>query len=78
MIEQQHASIKNGAVNHHTPEDAIYLKPIRLGCNLCNHTTKVRGNLWQLHLHYLFQHRTANFQETEAMLIKLIREGVLK
>ena len=80
MSNNTHSSLKNGAVSHHTPDDAVYLKPLRLSCNLCRNSgqSKIRKNLWQLHTHFLYHHREEPFQEIESMIIKLIKESVLR
>jgi len=76
----QPTTLKNGAMNHHTPDDAVYLKPIRLSCHLCNNSgpIKIRHNPWQLRCHFLHHHRDENWQEVDQMLYKLIKMGVLK
>lgn len=43
-----------------TPNDEIYLYPIRLFCHLCQGTgrTKCRENLWQLSYHFKTCHNS--------------------
>jgi len=79
MSNNTHSSLKNGS-GQHTPDDTIYLKPVRLACHICNHSgqPKIRKNLWQLHTHYLYHHRTEPFQAVESMILKLIKEGCLR
>jgi len=62
------------------PTNPIYLKPIRLSCNYCknNGPKKILGNLWQLHYHFLWHHKTENWKETESKILSLIQEGVLR
>ncbi len=74
------SNFKNPCPNHHTPNDTIYLKPIRLSCNFCNNTgpSKIRKNLWRLHCHFLDQHTQENHQVIEKKLYDLIEAGVLR
>jgi len=73
-------SIKNGSVSHPTPNDSVYLKPIRLSCCFCNNSgpNKIRKNLWRLHCHFLDQHKQENYQDIENQLYKLIESGILR
>jgi len=73
-------TLKNGRANHHTPNDAVYLKLIRLSCCFCNSRgpNKIRKNLWRLHCHFLNQHKLENYHEIETQLYKLIESGVLR
>jgi len=60
QIFKKQVQIKHEA----TPDDKIYLHPIRLFCHLCksnNGPTKVRQNLWQLTYHY----KTVHFSECQ-------------
>jgi len=59
-----------------TPNDAVFLKPIRFGCDQCikTGTPKVYKNLWKLYLHFKKDHGFTKSQqyllETLANLIE--------
>jgi len=76
----QSTTLKHGSTNHHTPNDAVYLKPMRLSCGFCKNSgpSKIRKNLWQLHCHWKFQHQEENWQEIENKIYELIKEGILR
>ena len=73
-------AFKDRATSHYTPNDAVYLKPLRLSCSLCQNKgpRKVRKNLWSLHCHLSKQHSRENYQVLENKIIELIKEGVLR
>lgn len=62
------------------PTNPLFLKQIPLSCNFCknNGPKKIFANLWQLHYHFLWHHKTENWLETESSISKLIQEGVLR
>jgi len=73
-------TLKNGIANHHTPNDVVYLKQIRLSCPFCKTSgpPKIRNNLWRAHCHWKIQHSEENWQEIENKIYELIKEGILR
>jgi len=74
---------KKDVTNPGTPDDTIYLKPIRLSCSLCakHPRRKVFGNLWCLYLHFRIHtgdYETKQASETIRMLSFLIKGGTLR
>jgi len=66
---------------NHFPSNPIYLKQIDLSCNLCknNGPKKIFDNLYQLHYHFVWHHKTTKtWLETISCISKLIQEGVLR
>lgn len=67
-----------------TPNDEVYLYPMRLFCHLCkgcNGPTKVRQNLWQLAYHYKTCHNLEcreEWQDFICNLEKLIKWRIIK
>ena len=65
---------------HHTPNDEIYLKPIRFSCPFCikTGTPKAYKNLWKLRYHFRDQHDFSySCQNLIATLENLVERKVL-
>lgn len=65
---------------HHTPNDEIYLKPIRFSCPFCikTGTPKAYKNLWKLRYHFRDEHDFSySCQNLIATLENLIERKVL-
>ena len=65
----------------HTPDDEIYLKPMRFSCPFCigRGRKPIISNLWKLHIHFKFHHQNDfECKEVTQNLEKLIRLGVLR
>jgi hypothetical protein len=52
------ATLATSSIKQHTPNDVIYLKPIRFGCPYCLVAArpKVYSNLWKLRIHFRLSH----------------------
>lgn len=74
------STLKNGAVNHHTPDDAGYLKPVRLSCCFCKcpGQPKIYKNLWRLRCHLGRHHPLENWEPIVNQLYNLIKAGVIR
>ena len=65
---------------HHTPNDEIYLKPIRFSCPFCikTGTPKAYKNLWKLRIHFQKDHGyTISCQYLMDTLFDLVERKVL-
>ena len=74
------ATLATSSIKQHTPNDVIYLKPIRFGCPYCLVAArpKVYSNLWKLRIHFFKDHGYGfSCQNLMATLVDLIERKVI-